>query len=188
MSRLLDKLNIEEDGTQKKIFYFSLLLTFFSIIVNSSTYFLNIYYKEYSFLFIIHGLIFIPIIIMAIHRKNELKNISDKKSKNPYLNMLRMAIPNGNSIAYIIFILCFLYVFVNFFIVLQNIKDGMAEIIDGKYVLNNKGIITEITENIYYKRKFLEMRLFSGHWIIFSVFPTFYYYFNGGIKKNKNKV
>ncbi|MCL2294985.1 MAG: hypothetical protein FWC36_09000 [Spirochaetes bacterium] len=159
-------------------FYFSLLLAIISIIVHGSTYFLNEYYGAYSLVFIIHILIFIPFAIMVLQRKNNFTNISIK-SKNPYLSILRILIPNGNNFIYAIIGIVFLYAFINFFATLfLHVINGVPEIIDGKYVLNRKGEITEITQAEYFMQKFHVLRLYSGHWILFSIIPMIYFYFN----------
>ena len=167
---------------KKLLFCFSLLLTIISLIVNIGTYVIKNYQYYYSFTFIIHGLIFIPLAIMIFQRRNEFGN--KLKIKNLYVNIIKTLIPNGNNIIYIISGICFIYAFINFFVTFQYIANGMAEIIDGKYVLNNHGEITEITKEMYGKQKIYEMRLFSGHWILFSIIPMFYFFYNG-IKNNR---
>lgn len=169
---------------KKILFCFSLLLTITGLIVNLGTYIIKDYQHYYSFTFIIHGLIFIPFGIMIFQIRNEFGNKSKIKTINPYINIIKILIPNGNNVIYIISGICFVYAFINFFVTFQYIANGIAEIINEKYVLNNHGEITEITKEIYGKQKIYEIRLFSGHWMLFSIIPMFYFYYNS-IKNNK---
>ena len=64
---------------------------------------------------------------------------------------------------------------------------GTAEILDGKYVLNNHGEIMEIDKKEYVKMKYTQIKTFSGHWIVFSIIPFLYFYNEKkGRRKNKN--
>lgn len=64
-------------------------------------------------------------------------------------------------------IICFIYAGINFSIYL-NSYIGSADIIDGQYVLQDKGaLIKNITEEEYHEYNAAQTRAFSGHWLVF---------------------
>ncbi len=75
----------------------------------------------------------------------------------------------------VIVVFLYLYVFINFYFSLQNFISGTPEIIDGKYVINDKGNINEINKELYSKLKYMQIRMYSGFWILFSIIPMFYF-------------
>ncbi|MDR3196272.1 MAG: hypothetical protein LBU34_00250 [Planctomycetaceae bacterium] len=121
-------------------------------------------------------LIFIPFIAMIIMFVST-TNLNDPNNKP--ISFL----PENNQFVMNTIVLCLLYAAFNFFMWLPH--DGSPEIIDGKYVLSRKGkILAEITEEEYGKRKVLDVRLFSGHWLIFAIVPMFHFYGNLAQKNN----
>jgi hypothetical protein len=166
------------------LFLLALVLTIVSSLVHIATYILKEYNNVFFGVFIIHILIFVPLSLMVFQKRNGVKNISVRGFINPF-ELFKAIIPSGNNIVYGIIVICFAYTFISFFLNFKYLTNGIAEIIDGKYVLNNKGEITEVTREIYNKQKLYEIRLFSGHWIIFSIVPMFYFYFNRNKKIKK---
>ncbi len=65
--------------------------------------------------------------------------------------------------------LFFAYTFFNFFFtIFVLLEGGGPHIVDGQYVLSNHGeIIRQLTEAEYIKCHAYEIRLFSGHWMVF---------------------
>ncbi|MFV0536208.1 MAG: hypothetical protein ACK5M3_02425 [Dysgonomonas sp.] len=64
-------------------------------------------------------------------------------------------------------LICFIYAGINFSIYL-NSYIGSADIIDGQYVLQNKGaLIKNISEEEYHEYNAAQTRAFSGHWLVF---------------------
>lgn len=61
----------------------------------------------------------------------------------------------------------FVYAMVNFLLFMAEALEGAPQIIDGKYVINNHGEITEISQQEYKNAKANEIRGFSGHWMAF---------------------
>lgn len=67
----------------------------------------------------------------------------------------------------------FLYAFINFFVSLSATGGATSDIRDGQYVLQNKGrVLREITEAEYIAGRAAEVRLFSGHWLLFYALPA----------------
>jgi hypothetical protein len=116
--------------------------------------------------------------------QNQYNNITHKNSKNifsVYTDLLKIILPDANNIIYGIIILIFIYVFVNIFISILSFFNGMPVIDNGKYFLNNKGDYSETTKEVYVKLKYIQLKMYSGHWIIFSILPMLHFL---GKKKN----
>ncbi|HLP11098.1 MAG TPA: hypothetical protein VK177_04140 [Flavobacteriales bacterium] len=73
------------------------------------------------------------------------------------------------------------------FIVLLQLYPGSAEIQNGHYVLMEKGeTIKHITEAEYHYYNAIQLRIFSGHWLIFyGVSTAAFYRYSGLIKQNQ---
>ncbi len=68
----------------------------------------------------------------------------------------------------IISLFCFVYATLNFWLFMDAGQGGTPSIVDGKYLLQNHGLlIKELTESEYFKLKANEIRGFSGHWMMF---------------------
>ncbi|MDR1289815.1 MAG: hypothetical protein LBK06_01290 [Planctomycetaceae bacterium] len=152
------------------LFVFAFCLTVTNLLVHFSTFLFNKspYFPEEL---VLTGvvLIFISLIAMAINTSTN-KTINRVNTSNGF-------IPNGNKLANRIIFLCFIYLIFNFFVWLP--YNGSPNIIDNKYVLSDHGRIKAvITEEVYWEHKVLEMRFISGHLIIFTMIPMFYFYFN----------
>lgn len=69
------------------------------------------------------------------------------------------------------------YAMINFFLSIGALG-ATPEIRDGQYILHNKGtLVRVITEVEYHHARALILRMFSGHWIIFSGIPALYFLF-----------
>lgn len=71
----------------------------------------------------------------------------------------------------------FAYAMINFF-VSMDAMGGTADFRDGQYILHNRGeLVRVLTEAEYHRSKASMLRMFSGHWIIFSGLPALYFLF-----------
>lgn len=67
----------------------------------------------------------------------------------------------------------FIYAFINFFVALSATGGATPDVRDGRYVLQKKGhIVREINEAEYRAVRAAEVRLFSGHWLLFYAIPV----------------
>lgn len=72
----------------------------------------------------------------------------------------------------------FAYALVNFALVMQEMEGGTPSIVNGKFVLmNHKALIRELTAAEYSAFKANEVRIFSGHWMLFYFMPFAYFMF-----------
>jgi hypothetical protein len=168
------------------LFVLAFLSTAAGLIVHVSTFLLS-KYPDPDFFSMLFGLLVIVLLtailslIMVIMSANaqsrqESENTSANKTTIP-INTSGKLIPKKNKLVNTIIGLCFFYVVFNFFVWFP--YDGLPHIIDGKYVLSNHRIIrAEITEDVYYERKFREIRLISVPCMFFSMIPMFYFYLN----------
>jgi hypothetical protein len=115
--------------------------------------------------------------------KNKIEKITFLENFNLKIIFKRF-FPNTDYKVGIILLLIFIYVFINFYMSINILKNGLPEIANGEYVLNNHGEIVEIDKSQYVKMCYTQIKAFSGHWIIFSIIP--YIYFRD--KKKSNEV
>jgi hypothetical protein len=67
----------------------------------------------------------------------------------------------------------FLYAFINFFVSLSATGGATPDIRDGQYVLHRKGqVVRQLSEAEYSAGRAAEVRLFSGHWLLFYAMPA----------------
>lgn len=94
--------------------------------------------------------------------------IKGKEFKNmPQSAVFRSVYKKCPSWLIAICVISFIYAGINFFIFL-NSYTGSADIINGQYVLQNKGsVIKNITEEEYHEYNTTGTRAFSGHWLVF---------------------
>ncbi len=168
---------------QKSIFYLIISFISFVFLIISLTVHLIAFWNinltdQYPYVFLLHLGIFVLIapilLIQKIEEKqedeklitlnegfNEVKKsekVSDKKSDIPKWLI-------------VVYVLISFYGFINFLIFGLGAK-GNAEIVDGKYVLRERGrVVREISKDEYDAVSAQSLRGFSGHWIIF------YFYF-----------
>lgn len=121
------------------------------------------------FIWVLHLAIFIvwlPTILEL--RKNKEFMAADAKSKRNPLKFFQMMFKNAPAPVMYLTMFFFIYSFINFFIFMQIEMNGVPDIIDGQYVINNHGsIIKMLTEAEFYKIKANELRGYSGHWLLF---------------------
>lgn len=75
----------------------------------------------------------------------------------------------------VLFVLMTVYVFVNFAISFVRVE-GQPELRDGVPILTNHGTIRPITMDEYQVLTAYHVRDSSGHWMIFSLAPTIYFW------------
>jgi len=81
-----------------------------------------------------------------------------------------------------------LYALGNFFYSVLHLMEGSPSLRGGSYIVENRGeLIREITLEEYEKLKRLEIRAFSGHWLIFFLMPTAYFYLKPAFKNRLNR-
>jgi hypothetical protein len=69
-----------------------------------------------------------------------------------------------------------IYAAVNFVLFFLLTGGGTAEIRNGEFVLLNHGkLIRHLTEAEYHRQQIYEARGFSGHWLVFYLFPALYF-------------
>ncbi|MBN2695158.1 hypothetical protein JXR93_10905 [bacterium] len=70
----------------------------------------------------------------------------------------------------------FPYAIINFMLFMLS-QHGSPTILDGKFILQNKGVfIKNLTEIEYFKYKANEIRGFSGHWMLFYGYAVGYFW------------
>jgi hypothetical protein len=109
--------------------------------------------------------VFIPFVLYA--KKSAGGNFDFEK--------LRAMTPNW---AGILLLVTFIYAMVNFGLFVFNSEGGgVPDIWDGQYVLHSHGkLIRYLTEQEYHMKKAYVLRAFSGHWLIFYLVPSLYFY------------
>ncbi|MGV8118980.1 MAG: hypothetical protein AB2L14_04365 [Candidatus Xenobiia bacterium LiM19] len=124
------------------------ILSFFDVDVQS----------EYPYVWLLHIGIFVVFIPAILFLKKRRQN-----------DILARTSPAFRVLAFALFI----YAFFNFFFTIFLLKQGGCNPVseNGTYYLKNKGhIVREISENEYEKQRAYDVRLFSGHWMIFYLF------------------
>jgi hypothetical protein len=122
-------------------------------------------------------------VFRASFGKNKIEKITFSESFNLKI-IFKRYFPNTDYKTGIILLLLFVYVFINFYVSINIFKNGSPEITNGEYFLNNHGEIVEINKSQYVKTCYTQIKAFSGHWIIFSIIP-FFYFRDKKIKHNK---
>jgi len=147
------------------------LLTFFPSIKISMG---QVFYMHFIVL-LLFGSVFLS---LRGHVKYDKVAISMKSRLNAFLRVIK-TIPNY---AILIAICSFLYAFINFSIFLTLMEGGSPEENNGIYYLHNHGQkIRDLTFSEYQRFLAYEVRGFSGHWIIFSLIPTIFYFYRDSI-------
>jgi hypothetical protein len=67
--------------------------------------------------------------------------------------------------ARVVVVLLFLYAFLNFEVVVPLSGAGTPAVRDGHYILNNHGLVQEISDSQFHAYRSLALRGFSGHWL-----------------------
>jgi hypothetical protein len=131
--------------------------------------------------FYFHAFIFIPFGAFVTVSQSEFKLYKLTEGNN-YQKWFFSLIPK--SVKYLAYIFS-VYVFLNFFLLLPLTSTVRAEIFDGKYVLfplkaqsYSQNIIREISKEEYEKQTSYNTRLFSGHWMIFYLMPSLFFFYN----------
>lgn len=124
--------------------------------------------ESIPFIWLLHVGIFVVFIPMVLSMRGTM-------GKRPSFKQLRAAFPAW---VIIVGICLFVYVLLNFMLAMSGMEGeaGLAE--NGKYVLSHRGkLIREISLVEFTRFKALEVRAFSGHWLVFYFAPFAYFMF-----------
>ena len=155
---------------------FNLAITGFalSLLVNISTIVgLNII-DNFPYVWGLHVYIFVVFVptIFIINKNPEIKELQKTGAKNP-LKMWALIFKDTPKLVIFSFFLVFIYGFVNFILFLQISEGGGPDIINGQFVLSNRGdVIKEISKQEYIMFKNNQLRGFSGIWMTFLGLPA----------------
>ncbi len=166
---------MQENDITKVFRVISTAILLLALSIHISTFLFKRYLPIYDVSMIIHFLSFIPFTIMIV-------SIRKNTRSSEHLLFMRDILPKIGSFWIITAILFFTYALCNFFYN-SSIVTGNPIIEKGKYFLFNHGAFSEISESQYHKYKFIELRMFSGHWMIFSIIPLIYFKTLGVIKR-----
>jgi hypothetical protein len=106
--------------------------------------------------------------------KNKMENVKSWEGFSLALAFKKF-FPNTEPKIGIYLLLIFIYVGINFFLSTNKLQDGSPEMLNGDYVLNNKGEITLVEKKQYVEMLYYQLKAFSGHWILFSIIPLVYF-------------
>lgn len=128
--------------------------------------------------------VFGAMIFIAKKFKNEIKREPGKKYVGWFRKNMQLQFMNNNKLVfdtipeslYFLGIVALIYVFINFATCMFGMELGGPQIENGQFLLKNHDkVIRALTETEFHKMKAYELRLFSGHWIIFSYIPTLFF-------------
>ncbi|KUO58390.1 MAG: hypothetical protein APF84_13210 [Gracilibacter sp. BRH_c7a] len=146
-----------------RIFYYLALFAFvLSLLIHISTFFNVNPQKIFPAIWLFHAGIFI-VFVPAVLTLNAWNQGNKDKSPFAILKIINVVPILMKVLAFVIFI----YAIVNLQLSLGS-ANGQPQIVDGKYVLQQRGVITEyITEEEFNKYQAYQVRQFSGHWMMF---------------------
>jgi hypothetical protein len=128
-----------------------------------------------NYTFILHALIFIPFFSMIFSARTTHPNLE----KGGFNKLLLSRAPKKISLFFKIILI---YVAINFVIGLFSLNEGHPEIGNGVYIIEDRGdYVRDISQQEYHALKRMELRMFSGHWLVFFLVPTLYFRYT---KKN----
>ncbi len=157
----------------KFFFLYSIIIFVLSSIIHFSTYILAKYSLILSCSYILNVFILLSFVTMIVNiNKHQLKN----ENKVEIFDLFKY-FPNKCLIMLMIFLIFIIYVSSNFMICSSLLQDGSPGILKGTFIQNNHGKIKVITELTYNKLSLIELRMFSGHWLIFSLLPILYFFY-----------
>lgn len=149
------------------LFIYFLIVFILSLIIHFSTYALTKYSSILAYSNILQPIIIIGFISVIF-------NIKHKKENKIGMSDLFKYYPNKCLIILLVFLIVIIYVYSNFMICFSLLQDGSPSILKDTFIQNNHGKIKVITELAYNKLSLIELRMFSGHWLIFSLFPILF--------------
>jgi hypothetical protein len=135
---------------------FALIGFFSSLFVHLTTFFGIDPSKHVPWVWVLHVGIFVAFIPMVL--------VQGWAPKKDFWNKLFASMPRWAGYAIKAF---FAYAVINFVLFLVLSRGGVPEVRDGKYVLQGKGWVQELSENEYEWQNAYTVRGFSGHWMIF---------------------
>ncbi len=138
-----------------------------SLTIHVSTFIMKRYPALYDLVFVLHFITFVPFAIMIVFLRR------NAHCSTP-VTFLRDMLPRIKITWIFLVIVLFVYGIGNFFYHSSRVSGNpMKE--NGKYILFNHGAVTEISELQYHRYKCLYLRIFSGHWLLFSIIPLLYF-------------
>ena len=161
---------------KRVLFIMSGCLLILSLIANILSYVLPVFYPSFQIFFIIHFLIFIPFGVMVFEKRKTFQ-ANNTNMYNP-LNMIKALIPKASNIVLAVITITFVFTIINFYFGITILANGSPEIKNNIFVQNDHGKIIQISEQLFYKLKYAEIRLFSGHWVFFSIIPMFAFFYD----------
>lgn len=104
--------------------------------------------------------------VLILRKNEELKQAKTLTRMNP-VAMFNIMLKGAPPWLLYVVIGGFAYAIINFLLIISS-GIGVTSIIDGQYVLHNHGqVLKTLTEGEYHQCQAKEMRLSSGHWIVF---------------------
>jgi hypothetical protein len=164
----------------------SLALLALSLIIHFSTYGpLQIFTMDNVWVMHVAVLVVFGVMIFIAKKfKNEKKREQGQKYVDWFRDNLNSQLMGRNNLMinaipgrlFFLGIVTVIYVFANFINCMIGMEFGGPHIENGQYLLKNHGnIIRVLSETEFIKMKAYELRLFSGHWLIFSYVPTLFF-------------
>jgi len=153
------------------LFYFAVIGWTIALIVHILSLFDIDSTEKFPYLLLLHVGIFVvwlPAILKIKKNKvlEEYKKNNTIKRINP-IPFFKVLSKNTPKILTTIAICSFFYAFINFILFFLS-NPGQTTIIEGHYFLTNKGqIIKTLTQQQYHHYNALNVRGFSGHWMLF---------------------
>jgi len=156
------------------LYYWTAVVAALSATANAATYLFSYYPDFLDFLFILHALIFVPFGIFVVKNRGNPNKTSTKLGD--LANAAKSFLPERTRLFVALIVVSALFTFVNFNVSIAHLMNGSPEILDGKFVQNNHGTVVQITEDQFHLLKYIQLRAFSGHWVLFSVVPMGYFF------------
>jgi hypothetical protein len=128
---------------------------------------------------VVFGLMFLqgPLLVgcALVNRGSFMQRLRDSQNRN---RQMRAAV--FSSVPRYLIVACiamFAYAFINFGLFATKMSDGSPAEKNGKYFLEQHGKqIREIDQAEFRRLEALEVRGFSGHWMLFSLVPAIYFF------------
>lgn len=126
-------------------------------------------FAESEFTFLLHAAIFPSFFYMILSARKNLKGLK----RGEFNSLLFKSSPKFVAYAGIA---VFVYALVNFGYSMLHLLEGSPTVKDGVYILENHGRhVKDLTELEYFSLKRMELRGFSGHWLLFFMVPFIYF-------------
>ena len=124
--------------------------------------------RQYPQVWALHAGVFVVFLSMVFASRRVL-------GRKPTLRQWRELLPRS------VGLLCaavMLYALVNFFVGALSMQSGTPDVVDGQYVMQDHGhVVRTISAEQYEAARASELRMFSGHWMIFYFVPFAFFAF-----------